>query len=76
MISSLLRPAFPNNQRIKPRALSALQFLNMVYRWAADALTGIIVCAVSADSADQSCHGLKYRLTGYLTARTIARTLT
>jgi hypothetical protein len=73
MISPLLRPTFPNNRRITPRAVCRLPSPSTCWiERIVDALTGVIVCGAGAGSADQPCHGLRYRLAGHLTAANFA----
>jgi hypothetical protein len=69
MISPLLRPAFPNNRRIKPRAVCRRPSPSTCYiERIVDALTGVIVCGAGAGSPDRPRHGLRFRLAGHLTA--------
>jgi hypothetical protein len=73
MISPLLRPAFPNNRRIKPRAVCRRPSPSTCYiERIVDALTGVIVCGAGAGSPDRPCHGLRYRLAGHLIAANCA----
>jgi hypothetical protein len=72
-MSPLLRSAFPNNQRIKPRTVCRRPSPSTCYiERIVDALTGVIVCGAGAGSPDRPCHGLRYRLAGHLTAANCA----
>src|SRR3984893_19144135 len=71
-MSPLLRPAFPNNRRIKPRAVCRRPSPSTCWiERIVDALTGVIVCGAGAGLADRPCHGLRYRLTGHSLPQTV-----
>jgi hypothetical protein len=49
MMSLLLRPAFPDNRRLKPRAVCRPSPATFYIERIVDALTGVIVCGAGAD---------------------------
>jgi hypothetical protein len=72
MISPVLRPAFPNNWRIKPpRGLPPSQSLNNYIEGIVDALTGVIVCGAGAGSPDRALSRVEIPA-GHLTAANCA----